>query len=136
MESGGPGGSALFSMLGHKGDLLFLHFREDLEDLNRAEMAVSSLRLSEFLEPTTSLCVGRGTRPSTTQPSSCTTRCFPRESCPTARTGLPAYGSEPRRRPWLWPRRLDPPVPPHKYLCFYPMDKKAGRGPELVHRPD
>ena len=22
--------------------------------------------------------------------------------------------------------RLDPPVPPHKYLCFYPMDKKRG----------
>ena len=22
--------------------------------------------------------------------------------------------------------RLNPPVPPHKYLCFYPMDKKRG----------
>ena len=125
MESGGPRGSALFSMLGHKGDLLFLHFRKDLEDLNRAEMAVSSLRLFEFLEPTTSYVsvVELGLYDSTVKlyeemlsegivPDSPDWVARVRE-----RTAAQATAMAPR---------LDPPVPPHKYLCFYPMDKKRG----------
>src|SRR5450755_3105610 len=31
-------GSALFSMFGHKGDLLFVHFRNDFEALNQAQL--------------------------------------------------------------------------------------------------
>src|ERR1039458_5940936 len=46
--------SALYSLIGHKGDLMFLHFRKTFEDLNQAEIALARLRLSEFLEPTTS----------------------------------------------------------------------------------
>ncbi len=44
--------SAIFSLLGHKGDLLLVHFRRSFEELNEAERAVSRLRLSDFLEPT------------------------------------------------------------------------------------
>ena len=54
MEDNDTGGSALFSLLGHKGDLLVLHFRPDLEQVHRAELDVAKLRLAEFLEPTTS----------------------------------------------------------------------------------
>src|SRR5580693_7226634 len=43
--------SAVFSLLGHKGDLLLVHFRRSFEELNQAERAVSRLRLSEYLEP-------------------------------------------------------------------------------------
>src|ERR1700733_13119738 len=46
--------SALFSLIGHKGDLMFLHFRNSFEELNQAELCVSQLQLNEFLEPTTS----------------------------------------------------------------------------------
>src|SRR5262245_27681145 len=46
--------SALFSLLGHKGDLMFLHFRNSFDELNQAELCVAQLRLFEFLEPTSS----------------------------------------------------------------------------------
>src|SRR3981081_4630025 len=46
--------SALFSLLGHKGDLLFVHFRTGFEDLNRAELQMARLALWDYLEPTTS----------------------------------------------------------------------------------
>src|SRR6266496_329309 len=46
--------SALFSLLGHKGDLMIVHFRRTLDDLNHAQLRVSHSRLHEFLEPTNS----------------------------------------------------------------------------------
>ena len=44
-------GSALFSMFGHKGDLLFVHFRKDFEALNQAQLALNQLEWMEYLEP-------------------------------------------------------------------------------------
>src|SRR5450432_1666006 len=46
--------SALFSLLGHKGDLLFVHFRRSFEELNRVQLDLARLAISDFLEPTTS----------------------------------------------------------------------------------
>src|SRR5256885_1443250 len=54
MESRTNGQSALFSLLGHKGDLMFLHFRESFDELNQAELDLGRLRLNDFVEPTTS----------------------------------------------------------------------------------
>ena len=45
------GQSALFSLLGHKGDLMLLHFRPSFDELNQAELCVAQLQLGEFLEP-------------------------------------------------------------------------------------
>src|ERR1700694_3693535 len=53
-EQGKSGQSALYSLIGHKGDLLLVHFRNSFDDLNRAEMQLAQLRLSDYLEPTTS----------------------------------------------------------------------------------
>src|SRR3989442_9703404 len=36
MESRAVGQSALFSLLGHKGDLMLVHFRESFDELNQA----------------------------------------------------------------------------------------------------
>src|SRR6476660_786944 len=46
--------SALFSLLGHNGDLMLLHFRSSFDELNQAELCFAQLQLSEFLEPTSS----------------------------------------------------------------------------------
>jgi chlorite dismutase len=46
--------SALFSLLGHKGDLMLLHFRNSFDELNQAELCVAQLQLAEFLEPASS----------------------------------------------------------------------------------
>src|SRR5215216_4081713 len=48
------GQSALFSLLGHKGDLMLIHFRNSFDELNQAELCILQLQLSEFLEPTSS----------------------------------------------------------------------------------
>src|SRR5215813_567180 len=47
METRAKGQSALFSLLGHKGDLLFVHFRESFDELNQAELDLGRLRLSD-----------------------------------------------------------------------------------------
>src|ERR1700690_3196419 len=54
MEVRADGQSALFSLLGHKGDLMLVHFRESFDQLNQAELDVARLRLNDFFEPTTS----------------------------------------------------------------------------------
>src|SRR5580692_1033607 len=54
MEAKQDGQSALFSLLGHKGDLMLVHFRETFDQLNQAELDMARLRLHDFLEPTTS----------------------------------------------------------------------------------
>src|ERR1051326_1016558 len=38
MEKHSPGQSALYSLIGHKGDLMLIHFRESFADLNQAEL--------------------------------------------------------------------------------------------------
>src|SRR5271156_410589 len=48
------GEAALFSVIGHKGDLMIVHFRRSFEELGQIEKAVAALALSDYLEPTTS----------------------------------------------------------------------------------
>src|SRR5260370_32210510 len=48
------GETALFSVIGHKGDLMIVHFRRGFDELGQAEHAVAGLALSDYLEPTTS----------------------------------------------------------------------------------
>src|SRR5262249_26149434 len=54
MENDVIGQSALFSLLGHKGDLLLVHFRNSFDQLKAAELAIAKLRLSDYLEQSTS----------------------------------------------------------------------------------
>ncbi|HVI09999.1 MAG TPA: chlorite dismutase family protein, partial [Candidatus Binatia bacterium] len=54
MEKHNPGQSALFSLIGHKGDLMLVHFRNSFAELNQTELKLAKLRLSDYLEPTSS----------------------------------------------------------------------------------
>jgi len=54
MEQNAKGQSVFYSLIGHKGDLMFIHFRASFDELNRAELQLAQLRLSEYWEPTTS----------------------------------------------------------------------------------
>ncbi len=47
-------GTAAFSMLGHKGDIMLVHFRKDFTALNLVELALAKLKLWDYLEQTTS----------------------------------------------------------------------------------
>ena len=48
------GDSGLFSVLGHKADLLFVHFRPSLDDLSSIERKFEDTALANFTERTTS----------------------------------------------------------------------------------
>ena len=124
--AGGSGGqSALFSVLGHKGDLMFVHFRSSFDELNRAEMQISQLRLNDYLEPAASYLsvIELGLYESSVKTY--------RE---LAERGLEAHSDEwkqalgevlARQKEAMRPR-LFPEIPKAKYVCFYPMDRRRG----------
>jgi len=125
MESNQSGQSAFFSLIGHKADLMFLHFRNSFAELNAAELELAQLRLNDLLEPTTSYLsvIELGLYESTTK---------------TYRT-LVERGIEPHSEEWkreieetlsrqreAMRPRLFPSIPNTRYVCFYPMDRRRG----------
>ena len=46
-----PNQSAIFSHLGHKGDLILIHFRDSVADLNRVELELVQTGLNTYLRP-------------------------------------------------------------------------------------
>jgi hydrogen peroxide-dependent heme synthase len=125
MEQNSAGQSALYSLIGHKGDLMLVHFRESFDALNQAELALARLAISDYLEPTSSYLsiIELGLYESTIK---------------TYRT-LMDRGIEPHSDDWkreigdtlerqkeAMRPRLFPAMPAHRYICFYPMDRRRG----------
>src|SRR5213082_505036 len=50
LEQMEPRQTALYSLLGHKGDLIFVHFRNSFDELKQAELELARFRLSDYLE--------------------------------------------------------------------------------------
>jgi len=117
--------SALYSLLGHKGDLLLVHFRNSFDELNAAELKLAQLRLADYLEPATSYL-------SVVELGLYDTSVKTYESL-VAR-GLQPHSEEwnkeieqamARQREAMRPR-LYPDIPAARYICFYPMDRRRG----------
>jgi hydrogen peroxide-dependent heme synthase len=119
------GHSALYSLIGHKGDLMLVHFRDSFEELNRAEIQFAQLGLNEFLEPASSYL-------------SVIELGLYESSLKTYRELLDR-GIEPHSEEWklainetldrqreAMRPRLFPEIPPARYICFYPMDRRRG----------
>ena len=117
--------SAFYSLLGHKGDILLVHFRRSFEELNQAEIAIARLALSDYLEPVHSYLsvIELGLYESTSK----------------VYGALAARGVQPHSEEWnreiaatldrqrqAMAPRLWPEIPAAKYLCFYPMDRRRG----------
>jgi peroxiredoxin len=133
-EMARDGQSALFSVLGHKGDLLILHFRRSLEELTHIELTLGRLKLSDFLEPATSYVsvVELGLYEATV-------RLYARLRAENVEPGSAAWNSavdqelEQQRQaaaPRLWPK-----IPPRRYVCFYPMSKLRGEDKNWYRLP-
>jgi chlorite dismutase len=124
-KEGHPNQSAVYSQIGHKGDLMLVHFRDSLEDLHRAEIAIARLRFADYLEPSHSYLsvVELGLYESSAK-----------TYAQLADQGLEPYSPEwntgvaevIRRQSTAMASRLYPQIPTSKYLCFYPMDRKRG----------
>jgi peroxiredoxin len=118
-------GSAAFTLLGHKGDLMLVHFRPGFEGLGAVESALTKLRLWDYVEQTSSYLsvVELGLY----------------ESSIKTYTALAERGLQPHTPEWVaaiqetldrqraaMHSRLYPEIPPTKWVCFYPMDRRRG----------
>jgi hydrogen peroxide-dependent heme synthase len=118
-------GSASFALLGHKGDLMLVHFRDGFDQLVEVQNALTKLRLWDYVEQSSSYLsvVELGLYESTAK-----------TYASLAERGIAPHSSEwdaeieqtiERQRQAMRPR-LFPDVPPAKFLCFYPMDRRRG----------
>jgi chlorite dismutase len=115
--------TALYSELGHKGDLILVHFRDSLEALNQVELDLAQTPLYDFLTPAHSYVsvVELGLYESTRKTyEAAAAKGFEQHS--------PEWSAEIaaslKRGSDAMAPRLFPAVPDAKYLCFYPMDRK------------
>src|SRR5271167_2179176 len=125
MEKSSVGQSALYSLIGHKGDLMLIHFRDSFADLNQAELALANLRLSDYLEPTTSYLsiIELGLYESTIKTYKALTE---RGIEPNSDEWKREIADTLARQKEAMRPRLYPEIPPHRYACFYPMDRRRG----------
>lgn len=134
MEKHSPGQSAVYSIIGHKGDLMLIHFRNSFADLNQAELELANLRLSDYLEPSTSYLsiIELGLYESTLK----------------IYKELIDQGIEPHSDQWkaeiecklnrhkeAMQPRLFPEIPSSRYACFYPMDRRRGESKNWYQLP-
>jgi hydrogen peroxide-dependent heme synthase len=122
-----PVRSAIYSQLGHKGDLMLVHFRASLAELNQIELDLAQTRFHDFLIPTHSYVsvIELGLYESSRKTYEA-----------AAEKGLAAHSPEwnaeiastlARQTEAMKPR-LFPAIPDAKFLSFYPMDRKRGEG--------
>lgn len=117
------GHSAMFAMLGHKADIMFLHFRPKMDDLAQVELDIKKTKFFNYLTPTTSYVsiVELGMYEMTLK----------------IHEELTAKGLKQDSDEWkaAWKERIDDQysrmgariwceIPSNRYVCFYPMNKK------------
>lgn len=120
-----PQQTAIYSLLGHKGDLLFLHFRDSFDEVNAAELKLSQLKLSDYLEPLTSYVsvIELGLYESTVKTYE---QLMERGLEPHSDEWKQAISDVIARQREAMRPRLYPDIPNARYLCFYPMDRRRG----------
>ena len=134
MEDNKQEATGLFSMLGHKGDLMLVHFRKTLDALNCAELELTQSKLLDFLEPSASYLsvvelglyeasvnlyaelTSKGHQPGTAEWN----RAVDAELAKQRQAAAPR----------LWPE-----IPQRRYLCFYPMNKFRGEAKNWYSEP-
>jgi chlorite dismutase len=112
------GSSAVFSMLGHKADLLVVHFRPTMADLDTAERAFEETAFAGYTEQSTSYV-------SVTEVGGYTSEEMTKEPSEIEDTGLARYAES----------KLYPEIPDSEFVCFYPMDKRRAPGENWYDLP-
>jgi chlorite dismutase len=126
--------SALFSLIGHKGDLLLVHFRNSFEELKSAETRIAGLRLSDFLDQSTSYLsvVELGLYESSVKLYRALQEKGVESNSPEWNA---AVEDTLKRQREAMNSRLYPQMPPNKYVCFYPMDRRRGEDKNWYQLP-
>ena len=121
----GEGSSAVFSLVGHKGDLLLTHFRPSLESLNQVKFGLRQLDVFAFLRSSYGYLsvielglyeiIGAVQRKLAAAGLAADTAAYEA-----------AYEQELQQQKAAMHDRLYPDIPAGRYICFYPMSKKRG----------
>ncbi|MGH9331364.1 MAG: hydrogen peroxide-dependent heme synthase [Vicinamibacterales bacterium] len=119
------GESALVQLLGHKGDLMLVHFRRSFENLSCTQLALARSSLSDYLEPTASYVsvVELGMYEMTAKiHRDLGGRGLAQGSDDYAR----AFDEEMKTQRERVMSRLFTEIPRRRHVCFYPMNKRRG----------
>jgi hydrogen peroxide-dependent heme synthase len=118
------GATAFVQILGHKADLMFIVFRRTFDELAQAQLAFSRCELSEYLEPTTSYVsiVELGMYEMTAKIHEQLGERFE----PGSDAFEAAFDAEMETQKQRVSSRLFLEIPAHRYVCFYPMNKRRG----------
>ncbi len=103
-EAAHQGSSGMFSILGHKADLLFLHFRPTLDELLELETALNKTILANVMLPSYSYV-----------------------SVVELSNYVASDRNDPETEAYIQ-RRLKPIIPDKSHICFYPMNKRREAG--------
>ncbi len=120
-----PVRTALYSQLGHKGDLILVHFRESFETLNQVELDLAQTELYDYMDLRHSYVsvVELGLYESSR-------KTYEAAFAKGFEAHTPEWNAEIaaslQRGAEAMKPRLFPAVPETKYMCFYPMDRKRG----------
>ncbi len=119
------GDSVLYSVLTQKGDLMFVHYRESPDALNRVELSLRQSRFFDFLVPTYSYfsVIEIGLYELTGLAHRRLAELGVRHGSPEFETKLEEEMATQRERIKV---RLFRNVPEQRYICFYPMSKRRG----------
>ena len=119
------GQSAVYSLLGHKGDLMLVHFRDSFDELNAAELQLNRTALQEYLEPMHSYLsvIELGLYDSSVK---LFRQLAERGVAPLSEEWNREVEDTMERQRQAMRPRLYPKIPDSHYLCFYPMDRKRG----------
>jgi chlorite dismutase len=125
LPRGEEGATALTTLLGHKGDLMLIHFRRDFDALQAAQLAVARLPIAPFLEATSSYVsiVELGMYEMTAQIHGRLKEKGLAAGSPEFEKAFDAEMDEQRKRVI---GRLFQEVPARRHVCFYPMNKRRG----------
>lgn len=117
--------SGLYSLIGHKGDLMLAHFRRSFDELNAVEVALAKSPIWDFCEIAHSYLsvVELGLYESTGKSYQDLTN---RGVVPHSDEWNAGIAEVIERQSRAMASRLFPEVPLNRYLCFYPMDRKRG----------
>ncbi len=111
VEDADEGSSATFSMVGHEADLMLVHIRPSMADLDVLERRFEQTALADFTDRSDSYV-------SVTEVSGYVSSEYFEEDGEVEDTGIARYIQ----------MRLHPEIPDAEYVNFYPMDKR--RDPE------
>ena len=134
MEKGFSGPSAAVSLLGHKGDLMLIHFRRSFEDLNDAQLGIYQTALADYLEPASSYVsvVELGLYEMTVKIH----QDLSEKGLEPGREEFSrAFGEEMARQHERVKGRLFLEIPWRRHVCFYPMNKRRGETKNWYSEP-